>query len=150
MKSANPCPESNSSTPHVLEWNSFSSLLPLLLLFIFHLGISTFPHSLIPMCGAYTLFFFCHLRGKPVGKRGAARGNVTFGSAANPQAPSTHELTHGFASAAVEHMVTSGKCGTCASTRVFGKSAGPDNGPRAYSSPLFRSTASPHVTKAIL
>lgn len=74
----------------------------------------------------HLIFFFnsplphCHLRGKPVGKRGAARGNVTFGSAANPQASeraSTHELTRGLSSAAVEHMVTSRKCGGLAWTR---------------------------------
>lgn len=63
----------------------------------------SFPSS--EMWSFHLGFFFflspppppCHLRGKPVGKRGAARGNVTFGSAANPQA-STHELTRGFSS----------------------------------------------------
>lgn len=33
------------------------SLLPLSLLFIFHLGNSIFPRSVIPRCGAHTLFF---------------------------------------------------------------------------------------------
>lgn len=54
-KSAYPSSESSSSALNVLEWNSFSSLLPLSL---FHLGISTFPRSLLPRCGACTLFFF--------------------------------------------------------------------------------------------
>lgn len=53
-KSAYPSPESSGSALNLLEWNSLSSLLPLSLVFIFHLGISTFPHSLLPR--ACTLF----------------------------------------------------------------------------------------------
>lgn len=49
-------------------------------------------------------FFFSE--GKPVGKRGAARGNVTSGRAAHPLAE-MYSLTHGFSSAAVEHTVMS-------------------------------------------
>lgn len=63
-KSAYPSSESISSALNALEWNSLSSLLPLSLLFIFRLGISTFPRSLLPRCGAYTLFFFLSSEGK--------------------------------------------------------------------------------------
>ena len=62
-----------------------SSLLPLSLLFIFHLGISIFLHFLIPICNSDLLFtlIFPPSEGEPVGKHGAARGNVTFGTAAH-------------------------------------------------------------------
>lgn len=65
IKSARPRSESSSSSaPHVLEWNSFSSLLPLSLMFRFLLGFSAFPFALLfqdvelTPCFIFFLFFF--------------------------------------------------------------------------------------------
>lgn len=84
IKSAHPRSESSSSALLVLEWNSFSSLLPLSLMFMFLLGFSAFSSLSYSKMWSLHLVFFCFFplssegRGA-VGKRGAARGNATSG-----------------------------------------------------------------------
>lgn len=146
-KSAYPSSESSSSALNVLEWNSFSSLLPLSL---FHLGISTFPRSLLPRCGACTLFFFLSSEEKASRKAWCCTWKRDFWLSREPTS-SEHTWAHSWI-----FFCCSGTYGYIMKVwdlrghEGVWEIGGPDNGLCAYSSPLFRSTASPHVTKAIL
>lgn len=152
-KSAYPSSESSSSSSsalNLLEWNPLSSLLPLSLLFIFHLGISTFPPSVLPRCGAYTLLFFLSCEGKASRKAWCCTWKRDFWLGREPTS-NKHTWSHSWI-----FFCCSGTYGYIMKVwdlrghEGVWEISGPDNGLCAYSSPLFRSTASPHVTKAIL